>query len=416
MESPDTLVAELAALIAPNARGNVITLGLARGMVWNEGELPDDSPNFSELLTNDLLDHGFSILSKALRLRIQSPENPILDRSFRIAAESIESAVRKGATDVDRGFHLVVAASAFHLGHFGARSFSLLKENVDELNLSSNELALVLLMQRRLDELESLLQQWLQDESHTDLGLLRRLQDDENNDIELTEVAGMAVNRQFHVALANFEFAIRSGAGEYVKTAIALLDKCVAGAERLRHIPLWWSCVLARHLIDDLWDRSLHTRLPHDAPGDPNWSSLRRKFIQLVTRRRIAETDLWPSQLDAATRAIDETDSLVVALPTSSGKTRIAELCILKCLSAGRRVIYVTPLRALSAQIEGTLGRTFRPLGYSITSVYGASGIGADDVSTMASASIVVATPEKLDFAIRQDPNVISDVGLIVYG
>ncbi len=99
-------------------------------------------------------------------------------------------------------------------------------------------------------------------------------------------------------------------------------------------------------------------RLPHNAPGDPNWPNLRKKFIQLVGRRRIAEIDLWPSQLDAATRAIDETDSLVVALPTSSGKTRIAELCILKCLSAGRRVIYVTPLRALSAQIEGTLGRT----------------------------------------------------------
>ena len=32
----------------------------------------------------------------------------------------------------------------------------------------------------------------------------------------------------------------------------------------------------------------------------------------------------------------------------------------------------------------------------------------------MRSASIVVATPEKLDFAIRQDPTVLDDVGLIV--
>ncbi|EAQ79425.1 Helicase, C-terminal:DEAD/DEAH box helicase, N-terminal [Blastopirellula marina DSM 3645] len=124
--------------------------------------------------------------------------------------------------------------------------------------------------------------------------------------------------------------------------------------------------------------------------------------------------DLWPSQTLAAKRVIDESDSLVVALPTSSGKTRIAELCILKCLAGKRRVIYVTPLRALSAQVEGTLGRCFKPLGFTVTSVYGASGIGASDVDTMRSADIVVATPEKLDFAIRQDPDAIADVGLIV--
>jgi len=40
--------------------------------------------------------------------------------------------------------------------------------------------------------------------------------------------------------------------------------------------------------------------------------------------------------------------------------------------------------------------------------------LGASDVETMKSASIVVATPEKLDFAIRQDASVIGDVGLIV--
>ncbi len=32
METPETLLAELAAMLAPNARGNVMTLGLAR--VW----------------------------------------------------------------------------------------------------------------------------------------------------------------------------------------------------------------------------------------------------------------------------------------------------------------------------------------------------------------------------------------------
>ena len=54
-------------------------------------------------------------------------------------------------------------------------------------------------------------------------------------------------------------------------------------------------------------------------------------------------------------RIFANTNDLVVALPTSAGKTRIAELCILACLARGHRTVYVTPLRALSAQIEQVL-------------------------------------------------------------
>ena len=146
----------------------------------------------------------------------------------------------------------------------------------------------------------------------------------------------------------------------------------------------------------------------------PQWRRWRRRFIQLVMNRDIAEIDLWPSQLEAASRVMDVSDDLVVALPTSAGKTRIAELCILRTLAEGRRVIYVTPLRALSAQVERNLSRTFGPLGASVTSVYGASGMAVVDLHTIKSANIVVATPEKLDFAARLDPSVIDDVGLIV--
>jgi len=61
------------------------------------------------------------------------------------------------------------------------------------------------------------------------------------------------------------------------------------------------------------------------------------------------------------------------------------------------------------------LAKTFVPLGASVTSLYGASGATMADTQTLASASIVVATPEKLDFAIRQDADVLNDVGLIVF-
>ena len=417
MESPEELIEKLRGLCASGTRDQLLAKGLARGMIWKDGSLPEESPNFSANLTNDLLNHGYLVLGCAVRLRSIASKDQILDESvlnnaFLTAAECIESVVRFGDRRNDRGFHLTIAAAAFHLAHYGARSFSLLSEPTDELNLVSIEVLLVALMQRKLDELQRNCLDWLTDEQFTDEGIAALLESD--GDFDAADAAYSAVCRLFHRAIATFEFALRTGDFQFVVNAIEMLDRCILAADELKHVPLWWICVLARHLIDDLWSRSLHEMLPVDPETDDDWNRLRQDFIELLTRRSLAEIDLWPSQVSAATRVIDESDSLVVALPTSSGKTRIAELCILKCLAGGRRVVYVTPLRALSAQVEQSLGRTFKPLGFSVTSVYGASGIGASDVDTMKSAQIVVVTPEKLDFAIRQDANVIDDVGLIV--
>jgi len=417
MESAEELIQKLNELCAPGVRDQLVAKGLSRGMIWNDGKLPEDSPNFSPRLSNDLLNHGYLVLGCSIRLRILASEqslavHQILDAGFRTAAECIEAVVRRGERQNERGFHLTIAAAAFHLAHYGARSYSLLAENTEALNLVDVELLLVALMQRKLDVLESRCFGWLNDVANTDEGIAQAIESNEMgfNDID---AAYTAICRVFHQAIANFDFALRSGDAQFVKIAVDLLSRCVEASDELKHVPLWWICVLTRHLLDDLWGRSLHELLPQE-PDDGQWPELRENFIDLLRQRSVSEIDLWPSQVAAANRIVDESDSLVVALPTSSGKTRIAELCILKCLSGGRRVIYVTPLRALSAQIEGTLARSFRPLGFSVSSVYGASGIGASDVDTMKSSEIVVATPEKVDFAMRQESDVIDEVGLIV--
>jgi superfamily II DNA/RNA helicase len=146
-----------------------------------------------------------------------------------------------------------------------------------------------------------------------------------------------------------------------------------------------------------------------------DWPRLRELFIALLQRRPKAEVDLWPSQIEAAIRAVDQSDDLVVSLPTSAGKTRIAELCILRCLAGGKRVVFITPLRALSAQTEMTLQRTFGPLGKTISALYGSIGVSGFDEDAIRERDIVVATPEKLDFALRNDPSVLDDVGLLVF-
>ena len=74
----------------------------------------------------------------------------------------------------------------------------------------------------------------------------------------------------------------------------------------------------------------------------------------------------------------------------------------------------MTPLRALSAQTETTLRITFGPLGLTISTLYGSVGTSDFAEDVLRDSNIVVATPEKLDFALRNDPGLIDDVGLIV--
>jgi superfamily II helicase len=46
--------------------------------------------------------------------------------------------------------------------------------------------------------------------------------------------------------------------------------------------------------------------------------------------------------------------------------------------------------------------------------LYGANGVSAGDEDALRTKNIVIATPEKLDFALRTDSTLIDDVGLIV--
>jgi hypothetical protein len=162
---------------------------------------------------------------------------------------------------------------------------------------------------------------------------------------------------------------------------------------------------------------SIRAHIPVELPRTPDevdWPELRENFIATLFARDRAEIDLWPSQLNAVDRVFDSDDDLVISLPTSSAKTRLAELCILACLGRGKRVMYVTPLCALSAQTELILEATFSPLGARVSSLYGSMGTSDFDEDVLRTSEIVVATPEKLDFGLRSDPSLLDDVGLVV--
>jgi hypothetical protein len=155
-QNPEAINAALAELIDPQARGRLLARGLARGMIWRDGVVPEGGQEFAASLTPDLLDFGYGVLALGLELRDANRERAA-DRqfetgeAFRVAAEAIESAPRRGdPADGDQGRHLVVSAAAFRLAGYAARSFSMLPMPALTRNLASHERALGLLLRRDL--------------------------------------------------------------------------------------------------------------------------------------------------------------------------------------------------------------------------------------------------------------------------
>src|SRR5690606_4705156 len=140
--SPELLLERIAAATEPGVRRRLLDRGLARGMIWSRGTLPEGAPPLGRALTDDLLDHGYAVLAQTLLLLRKSGRSAVTDRGFRFSAECIEAGVRRGPDSTERHFHLVVAATAFHLAHYSARSYCLVPADA-EGNYSAVEQGLV---------------------------------------------------------------------------------------------------------------------------------------------------------------------------------------------------------------------------------------------------------------------------------
>lgn len=429
MPTVESIQADIDEAISPGFRARLIARGQARALIWRDGILPAGAPAFSPQLSYDLHSYGYSLLELGLRLR-ELGGDPARSRiAFEQAAISLEAVMAKGASgESDRGFHFVMAAAAYHLAHLSAQAYSLLTIIRTEDNFSPIEHAVAQLMLRDLRSLQATVlgfrlqgrgsdatiaaafhAQWDRAEAAGELA------DDASS--FLFDGVDLALTDNFFGAIATFLLALERGDGPLKDQALARLREGLSICTEINQIPQWWVHRISWHLLSDLWDSTFHARLPLlPAGGDAvDWPSMREIFIASLASRKKAEIDLWPSQIIAAGRAVDQTDDLVVSLPTSAGKTRISELCVLRCLAAGRRVIFVTPLRALSAQTEATLHRTFGPLGKTVSALYGSIGVSSFDEDAISRRHIVVATPEKLDFAIRSNPGILDDVGLLVF-
>ncbi len=131
-----------------------------------------------------------------------------------------------------------------------------------------------------------------------------------------------------------------------------------------------------------------------------------------TTLEKSGISTLYPPQVDAVKRGALDGKNLVLAIPTASGKTLVAEFCMLKSVfERGGKCLYIVPLRALASEKYEEFREKYGPLGVKV-------GISTGDFDVadprLARYDILIATSEKVDSLLRHRAKWLADIISVV--
>lgn len=199
----------------------------------------------------------------------------------------------------------------------------------------------------------------------------------------------------------------------------AAIEHAVHGFEALQRLAeidnvpdLWWIARLLRIVSSTIGENSLWTCL---ADLDTNNRMTSEYIRSLVYRVNHPIIELFPSQ-KAALEKVFNSSGAVVCLPTSSGKTRIAEISILQTLINDNeaKILYIAPFRSLAFEIEESFSEIFRHLRISVTHLYGGAVYTKMDQELIEDSQLLIATPEKAKAILRGNKTIFESIKLVI--
>ena len=124
--------------------------------------------------------------------------------------------------------------------------------------------------------------------------------------------------------------------------------------------------------------------------------------------------ELYPPQKDAVKAGVLDGKSILVSVPTASGKTLIAMLATLSHLSKNKsKVIYLTPLRALASEKFEEFKKLEKISGDKIK-VAISTGDFASKYNELDDADVIILTNETMDAMMTFQKSWIYEIGLVV--
>ncbi|GKQ33561.1 hypothetical protein ALMP_01120 [Streptomyces sp. A012304] len=163
------------------------------------------------------------------------------------------------------------------------------------------------------------------------------------------------------------------------------------------------------------------------------WSRTWERYLKALIVSDRPLTQVWPSQRTALDAGLldAQAHNLTVTMPTSAGKTHIAEWAILHALADTGEAdgnpfglilrffdpplaVYVVPTRALAAQVERHLAASLELVGLRVSSLFGGAEHVRYENQLLDHTDVLVVTTEKLDLLLRNTPELASRLRLVL--
>lgn len=148
---------------------------------------------------------------------------------------------------------------------------------------------------------------------------------------------------------------------------------------------------------------SLQHRIRHEVALPPNYD-----YKPISEHKSTDPARTYPFKLDdfqaVAIASIERNESVLVSAHTSAGKTVVAEYAIAQSLRAKQRVIYTSPIKALSNQKYRELREEFSDV-----------GLMTGDVTMNPDASCLVMTTEILRSMLYRGSEVMREVAWVIF-
>jgi replicative superfamily II helicase len=136
----------------------------------------------------------------------------------------------------------------------------------------------------------------------------------------------------------------------------------------------------------------------------------------LSTLGKFPMMSMWKSQRKALQEGLLEDKSLIIAMPTSAGKTKTVEIAIYKALKNNPDKIcaYVVPTRALAYEVESSLSVSLSRVNINVSILYGGYDFSQLEEDVLQDNQVFVLTPEKLDLLTRSNEKFKNKLALII--
>jgi replicative superfamily II helicase len=221
-------------------------------------------------------------------------------------------------------------------------------------------------------------------------------------------------DRLVALAFANFLHYMRTGKDELVKDTLNFLTRAMKAYSSIGEHQSYHLAIILRKYFEKIADDSPQNILPTFLKErlDETW----KHYIRNLRLGKFPMITLWKSQKKALEGGLLGSNSLILSMPTSSGKTRTVEFAIYKAFrdNPNGLCVYVVPTRALAAEVEESLSSRLGRMGIGVSALYGGYDFSPFEEEILAENQVIVLTPEKLDLISRQNEEFKTKISLII--